>query len=114
MIKPLSIEVSIHTLMEILEKTGNPALAAKILDGTYTEPEIDKSRKALVVRNTESTATTIEPVSFVSYEKWNNTVVASTVRGFNKHFGLEEWSNLELFIEPSAPTDEAGPQEVLH
>jgi hypothetical protein len=86
--KTIILHTNLISLLEVLNKTGNPDLAAEILSGEYKEPDIPFLDNAFI--------------EFKSYDKWTNSVYyidkkeEEEGRDKTKHCNLKKWL---MFVE---------------
>jgi len=82
----------IPTLLEIVGATGNPVVATEMLLGIYQNPSIPKSVR---LRGKVHT--------FISYDKWANSVISSypSTRSRHNYFETEEEANSATEWDPS-------------
>lgn len=93
MINKITIETDIKTLMEILQKTGNPNVAADILNGTYQEPEFNSSDRASSPDNEGNRRRLI----FESYNKWDDEINYKEKGSYTRQMSRSAWESLDLW-----------------
>lgn len=112
MINTIEVKCNLQTLLEVLNATGNPEIAIKMLEGTYQEPFIldekvgrwDTKKYNTTVISSLGEEETIEmeeriPIiyQFVSYNPFTDTVTYKRNDGWKRqeNITLEGWNSLE-------------------
>lgn len=112
MINTVKVECDLQTLMTVLNATGKPEVAIKMLNGEYEEPFIadekigkwDTKKYNTTVINSLGEEETVEmeeriPIiyTFVSYDPFTDTLTYKRNDGWKRTEGisLEGWNSLE-------------------
>lgn len=112
MINNVKVECDLQTLMTVLNATGNPKVAIKMLNGEYEEPFIinekigrwDIKKETMVKRNEYEQEETVEleervPLiyHFVSYNPFTDVVTYKYEGGWKREetMSLKSWVELE-------------------
>lgn len=112
MINTIEVKCNLQTLLDVVNATGNPEIAIKMLEGTYEKPFIltekigkwDTKKYNTTVISSLGEEETIEmeeriPIiyTFVSYNPFKDEVTYKRTDGWKRTEGmsLEEWNSLE-------------------
>lgn len=86
----MKIDLNASVLFDIINNTRNPKMAMALIDGTYVPPQLPKTANI----GKEQTLAT-----FVSYDKWNDTVTYQLPNGEIDFMDHSVWMRASENIE---------------